>query len=82
MAEISGNIGTVAVSVEVDMVASEQFDKIANMLGYFKGSTCNIVDHSNEGPHAEDVMYHLSCGHYEIGSKPKYCPECGAKVVE
>lgn len=45
--------------------------------------TCTIVDHFNDGPHAEDDdEYHLSCGHMEIGREPEYCPECGAKVVE
>lgn len=44
--------------------------------------TCTIVDHFNDGPHAEEDMYYLSCGHYKIGSKPKHCPKCDAKVVE
>lgn len=82
MGKISGNIGAVTVSVEVDMVASEQFDRIANMLGYVKGNMCAIVDYSEDGEHLEDIIYYLSCGHIELGTKPKYCPECGAKVVE
>lgn len=81
MAEISGNIGTVTVSVEVDMVASEQFDHVANMLGYVKEKTCTIVDYSKDGEHAEDIIYYLSCGHWEMGREPNYCPGCGAKVI-
>lgn len=44
--------------------------------------TCRIVDFNVSGPHAEDSVWELSCGHKEIGDKPLYCPVCGSKVVD
>lgn len=36
------------------------------------------------GPHLEDCIVHLSCGHFAFGDKtnvPNYCDVCGAKVI-
>ena len=77
MAEMSGNIGTVTVSVEVDMVASEQFDAIAKMLGYAKERTCRYV--WDEKKHAWVCD---QCGGIEPCSNVvNYCCDCGSRVV-
>lgn len=77
MAKMNGNIGTVTVSVCVDLEPSEQFDAVAKMLGYVKERTCTIL--KGEGEYSE---FSLSCGHYVDGARPNYCPDCGAKVME
>lgn len=89
MAEMQGNIGTVTVSVEVDMVASEQFDQIANMLGYSKERTCRM-----EYDNIKRDVYCSHCGarmnvytweHHVDGTAGylyPFCYWCGAKVVE
>lgn len=80
MAEMQGNIGTVTVSVEVDMVASEQFDRIANMLGYSKERTCRNV--SEQG-----TLFECSeCGAKTVDAvgnyTQEYCAACGARVID
>ena len=43
MAKMNGNIGTVSVTVEVELKASDEFDAVAKMLGYVKKRTCRYV---------------------------------------
>lgn len=44
--------------------------------------TCTIEDGSGYDSLLDEEYWHLSCGHMEVGLKPRFCPECGAKVVE
>ena len=49
--------------------------------------TCTIVcecdAYSSFGERIDGMrLYELSCGHQAVGlEKPRYCPECGRKVV-
>lgn len=77
MAKMNGNIGTVTVSVGVDLEPSEQFDAVAKMLGYVKKRTCRYV--WDEKQHAWVCD---QCGGIEPCSNDvNYCCDCGAEVV-
>ena len=75
MAKMNGNIGTVSVTVEVELKASDEFDAVAKMLGYVKKRTCRF-------DHIEGTWYKTACGERHDGVvPPNYCPNCGGKVV-
>lgn len=59
---------------------SMEADLKQRLFETFGRRTCRIVDFSVSGSHAEDSVWELSCGHKELGDKPRYCPNCGAKV--
>lgn len=61
MAEMNGNIGTVSVTVGIDLEPSDQFDAVAKMLGYVKKRTCS------EGSDFDTSMYGSDARLAEIG---------------
>lgn len=62
-----------------DMV--DQCERLADFVEPEPERTCTVVSVTSSGPHAEDTVVRLSCGHGEYGGMPRYCPWCGAKVI-
>lgn len=82
MAEMEGSIGTVTVSVEVDLKPSEQFDAVAKMLGYVKKRTCRIEYTEHEEPFGFKFARARCDGcHHQLNATENYCPNCGARVI-
>lgn len=63
-------------------IVTDEFLWVCEQLGYVKERTCTIKDGSGYDPILDDEFWHLSCGHLTIGYKPRFCHECGAKVME
>ena len=60
----------------------ELTDRLAELIEPEPERTCEVTEYNDYGPHAEDCIIVLSCGHETIGYIPNYCPCCGAKVVK
>lgn len=54
---------------------------IAATLGVRAERTCRVEDNYYDAMW-DAVCWQLSCGHNAWSDEPKFCPECGAKVVK
>lgn len=71
-------VNSIEVHVDISVEPTEEFDRLARLMGYVPERTCRyVLDKEQKAWKCSE------CGGLEpVCDGPSYCIDCGAKVVE